>query len=141
MSSDQDRKELARKKFSNPVFSDPSTNLSFHGFKRRCSGRSFSGSCRISKGFLIPLAGGKRKNRDSLESLDSINKVIKLSDFGKVMKSRFSVTFRKHDRKGEEVNQAELDSFLTYLMHHSEELKETTNFLTFYVERQVLQCH
>ena len=36
--TDRERKELARKEFSNPVMSNPGQPLTFHGFKRRRSG-------------------------------------------------------------------------------------------------------
>jgi len=84
--TDKAKKKLAMTKFSNPVDSDPSNCLTFHGFKTKSS-KAMPGSFSICKGRRIPLAGAKRKVLDSANQSSPL-KVVKLSDLSKVMQSK-----------------------------------------------------
>ncbi len=80
--TDKARKKIARTKFSNPVNSDPSNCLTFHGFKT--GSKAMPGSFTIFKGHRIPLAGVNRKVIDSSDNLPPV-KMVKLEDFNQVM--------------------------------------------------------
>jgi hypothetical protein len=134
--SDKARKELARRTFGNPVFSDPAINLSFHGFRRRAHGRRSPGhdNFSIEEGRCVALTG-KRARRESVEEAANPKMVIHISDFGQVMRSRFSESL---SAPGGEITQAAVDSFLTFLQHHTAGRRETEDFLLFYAERKVM---
>ena len=134
--SDKARKDLARRKFRNPVFSDPAKNISYHGFRRRRHGLPTRDTrdrhAEVVRGRLVPISGGKRKERESLGGpQDSM--VIRISDFGRVMRSRFAeiVTGRGNTSQGA------IENFVTFLKHHREGQVETANFLAFYAGRKV----
>jgi len=84
--TDKAKKKLAMAKFSNPVNSDPTNCLTFHGFKTKPS-KAMPGSFSICKGRRIPLAGAKRKVLD-LSNHSSPLKMVKLSDLSKVRQSK-----------------------------------------------------
>ena len=133
-SSDRARKDLAWRTFQNPVYSDPAKNLSFHGFSRRnCGLYSRIGKSEISEGRLIPISGGKRKRQDSLGDPHG-SKVIRMSDFGRVMRSRFAEIFTERGN----ISQGRIENFTTFLKHHREGQEETASFLTFYAGKKVL---
>ena len=131
-SSDRARKSLAWRMFKNPVYSDPTKNLSFHGFKGRGRGSlTRIRRCEISEGRLIPLSGGKRKKLDSLGDPQR-SKVIKMSDFGRVVRSKFAEIFTGRGN----ISLGKIENFTTFLKHHREGQDETANFLNFYAGRK-----
>ena len=131
-SSDRARKDLAWRTFQNPVYSDPAKNLSFHGFKGRgCGLPTRIRRSEISEGRLIPLSGGKRKKHDSLGDPER-SKVIRMTDFGRVMRSKFAEIFTAKAN----ISQEGIEDFTTFLKHHREGQEETASFLTFYAGRK-----
>ena len=147
--TDKARKDLARTTFSNPVFSDPACNLTFHGFKRRHSSvNSTLGSFNICEGQRIPLAGAKRKDLDSNDHSTCL-KVVKFSDFGQIMQGKYAEYFVKGRKKwfpklleSNWVEQVKLSgeerkSLLAGLTSLRETLQENDNFLQYYSDRKV----
>ena len=154
--TDKARKEIARNKFSNPVFSDPSNCLTFHGY-RRGTEKTPLGSFSIFDGSCVPLTGVKRKASSSAVHF-RLSKVVRLADFGQVVQSKIAeATLRRASPKeaygllGEEkdlramvavhkVSNGELENFKVCLRHHRDALRETANFLQYYNDRKVKPC-
>jgi len=141
--TDRERKELASKEFSNPVMSNPGQPLTFHGYRRHRSGlqsRCQPGSFAISEGEQIPLAGVKRKARQSIGP-PSTAKVVKLKDFSRVVKSRMSEIMLKSQGGLSEDTVEELQMWGN---HYHVGLRETADFLSYYSERKgayLVQLH
>ena len=163
--TDKARKDLARITFSNPVFSDPACNLTFHGFKGRHSSVNWNlikmhswskhgltnstlGSFNICEGQRIPLAGAKRKDLDSNDHSTCL-KVVKFSDFGQIMQGKYAEYFVKGRKKwfprlleSNWVEQVKLSgeerkNLLAGLTSLRETLQENENFLQYYSDRKV----
>ena len=135
--SDKARKDLARRKFSNPVFSNPGKNISYHGFRRQRHGLPTRDTrdrhAEVVRGRLVPISRGKRKERESQGSpQDSM--VIRVSDFGRVMRSRFAEIVAARGN----TNHGAIENFVTFLKHHREGQEETANFMAFYTGRKVI---
>ena len=163
--TDKARKDLARTTFSNPVFSDPACNLTFHGFKGRHSSVNWNlikmhswskhgltnstlGSFNICEGQRIPLAGAKRKDLDSNDHSTCL-KVVKFSDFGQIIQGKYAEYFVKGRKKcyprlleSNWVEQVKLSgeerkNLLAGLTSLRETLQENENFLQYYSDRKV----
>ena len=91
------------------------------------------GSFAISEGERIPLAGVKRKARQSIGP-PSTAKVVKLKDFSRVVKSRFGELLLKSQGVLSEDTVEELKLWGT---HYHVGLRETDDFLSYYSERKV----
>ena len=151
--TDKARKEVARNKFSNPVFSNPSNCLTFHGY-RRGSEKTLLGSFSILDGSCLPLSGVKRKAL-SFAVHSRLSKVVRLADFGRVVQSKIAeAILRRVSSKGADglleevkdlkamvavhkVSNGELENFKVCLRHHRDALRETANFLQYYNDRKV----
>jgi len=149
--TDKARKEVARKKFSNPVFSDPSNCLTLHGY-RRSSKQTLPDSFSILEGSCIPLSGMKRKVLSSAVH-SRLSKVVWLADFGRVVQSKIAEAIvRRANLKAvggvlevkdlyaiaaeRKVSNGELENFKVCLRHHRDALRETANFLQYYNDRK-----
>ena len=145
--TDKARKTLARVKFSNPVYSDPTCCLTFHGFKGRSHDleNAIPGSFNICEGQRLPLAGAKRKAFDSIDQ-PAPSKVVKLLDFNQVMESRCAEYLAK-SRKNCVVETNWMDhlpvseelvkDFRDALNRLRMALHENDNFLQYYSDRKV----
>ena len=91
------------------------------------------GSFAITEGERVPLAGVKRKARQSIGP-PSTAKVVKLNDFSRVVKSRMSELLLKSQGGLSEDTVEELQMWGT---HYHVGLKETDDFLSYYSERKV----
>ena len=91
------------------------------------------GSFAITEGERVPLAGVKRKARQSIGP-PSTAKVVKLTDFSSVVKSRMSELLLKSQGGLSEDTVEELQMWGT---HYHVGLKETDDFLSYYSERKV----
>jgi len=152
--TDKARKELARNKFSNPVSSDPTNCLTFHGF-RGSSKKTPPGSFSILEGSCVPLSGMKRKALSSAVH-SRLLRVLRLADFGRVVQSKFAeaILMRSSPKMDGglkqvkevkdliskasklKVSNGELENFKVCLRHHRDALRETTNFLQYYNDRK-----
>ena len=141
--TDEAKKKLARTKFGNPVDSDPTNCLTFHGFKSRQS-QAAPESFSIRNGQRLALAGAKRKSpAPSSPSLPL--KVVKLLDLSQVMQSKcaeFLVlrrgpgSLKALKEKRLEVPDQLLKEFLTSLTRLKQAVLENENFLHYYSNRQ-----
>ena len=93
------------------------------------------GSFAITDGERVPLAGAKRKARLSVGPPSSA-KVVKLKDFSRVVKSRMGELLLNN--KGG-LSEDTVEELRIWGVHHYIGLKETTDFLSYYSERKVLQ--
>ena len=93
------------------------------------------GSFAITDGERVPLAGAKRKARLSVGPPSSA-KVVKLKDFSRVVKSRMGELLLNN--KGG-LSEDTVEELQIWRVHHHVGLKETTDFLSYYSERKVLQ--
>jgi len=139
--TDKARKALARIKFSNPVCSDPTSCLTFHGFKGRSHDleNAIPGSFNICEGQRLPLAGAKRKGLDSIDH-PTPSKVVKLSDFNQVMQSRCAEYLAKSKKTLVETNRLDhlllVKEFRAALNQLKNALHENDNFLQYYSDRK-----
>ena len=149
--SDKARKALASVKFSNPVYTDPTNCLTFHGFKGRSLdvANAVPGSFNIYEGQRLPLAGAKRKDLDSTDH-STPSKVVKLVDFNQVMKSRCAEYLAKRQKDWVVTSLVEENWLEQLLLTKKEEieflvvfkrlrraLRENDNFLQYYSDREV----
>ena len=91
------------------------------------------GSFAITEGERVPLAGVKRKSRQSTGP-PSTAKVVKLKDFSSVVRSRMSELLMKSQGGLSEDTVEELQMWGT---HYHVGLRETDDFLSYYSERKV----
>ena len=89
------------------------------------------GSFAISEGGRVPLAGTKRKARQSIVP-PSDAKVVKLEDFSRVIKSKMS---RLLSQGG--ISEDSVEELQIWGTHYQVGLKETADFLSYYSERKV----
>ena len=89
------------------------------------------GSFAISEGGRVPLAGTKRKARQSIVP-PSDAKVVKLEDFSRVVKSKMS---RLLSQGG--ISEDSVEELQIWGTHYQVGLKETADFLSYYSERKV----
>jgi len=139
MQTDEERKTWVQDQFKNPVPSDPSINLTNHGFRRLQ--RQDINSCSYGEAVNVQREN-KRKPIDAEEPRTQPSKKIKLSNFGSYMKSVFFTKFRK--KLGlRKASPGDVKAFKTYIGHYKGGLEETSNFLSYYnpskelVEEQV----
>jgi len=130
MQTDEERKTWVQDQFKNSVPSNPSINLTNHGFRRlvRKAININSTSCGEASS---RQRGIKRKLLDVEVPETQPPKMIKLSDFGSYMKSVF---FTKFSRKlgPRKASTADVKAFKIYIGHYKGGLEETSNFLYFY---------
>ena len=140
--TDKAKKNLAMTKFSNPVNSDPSNCLTFHGFKVK-SPKAVPGSFSICKGHRIPLAGAKRKVLEPSNQSSPL-KMVKLSDLSQVMQSKCAEHLVHSQGNGslQSLEQLLLPAdvvmeFLGTLTSLRQALQENDNFLQYYSNKKV----
>jgi len=142
--TDKARKALARIKFSNPVCSDPTSCLTFHGFKGRSHDleNAIPGSFNICEGQRLPLAGAKRKGLDSIDN-PTPSKVVKLFDFNQVMQSRCAEYLARSRRQKKcvlldhlPISEGLAREFSAALNQLKNALHENDNFLQYYSDRK-----
>merc|ERR1719481_1487440 len=128
MQTDEERKTWVQDQFKNSVPSNPSINLTNHGFRRQLRKAINSTSCDEASS---RQRGIKRKLLDVEVPETQPPKMIKLSDFGSYMKSVF---FTKFSRKlgPRKASTADVKAFKIYIGHYKGGLEETSNFLYFY---------
>ena len=128
MQTDEERKTWVQDQFKNPVPSDPSINLTNHGFRRLQ--RQDINSCSYGEAVNVQREN-KRKPIDAEEPRTQPSKKIKLSNFGSYMKSVFFTKFRK--KLGlRKASPGDVKAFKTYIGHYKGGLEETSNFLSYY---------
>ena len=147
--TDKARKALASAKFGNPVSSDPTSCLTFHGFKRSSHNlevkNAIPGSFNICEGQRLPLTGVKRKDCGSIDHPNHTpSKVVKLSDFNQVMRSRCAEYFAKSRRQKKcvlldhlQLSEELVKEFCAALNCLRKALHENDNFLQYYSDRKV----
>ena len=147
ISTDEERHQLSRRAFKNPVPANPSNNLTFHGYRgkvidnegERSHGHHYyreptfpMGSVTIRQGMLEPLPGYKRKHREyDVARGKEKRRKMEFKNFTLYMKSLY---FEKYKSKveGEETSKRRFRDFQYFIKHVKNGQEETENFLSFY---------